>query len=117
MDLISGASSTRMDKLSEAQKATIKDDTGVQINTIEDGQDLIFDLYGNWEKAVRWVWSTCLDADFVKKQAEIDAMSEQDKAQYLLKHYVAVAEDAVFEEGKTYYKYEHHLYNPVTMSA
>jgi hypothetical protein len=26
-----------------------------------DGQELLLDLYSNWEKAVKWVWSTCTE--------------------------------------------------------
>ena len=57
---------TSLDQLTPSQKKQIKKDTGVEVNSIDQGQEVIFDLYGNWEKAVRWVWSTCLDAPFVR---------------------------------------------------
>ena len=40
----------------------IQEDYGVDIyNSAEAAGDLILDWYKNWEKAVKWVWSTCTD--------------------------------------------------------
>ena len=68
------------DKLtSEKDAATVMSELGVDImdNTsmpkpagykeaeytkgMKDAGDAMLDLYSNWEKAVKWVWSTCLD--------------------------------------------------------
>ena len=68
------------DKLtSEKDAATVMNELGVDImdNTsmpkpvgykeaeytkgMKDAGDAMLDLYSNWEKAVKWVWSTCLD--------------------------------------------------------
>ena len=119
LDTISGADSTRMNALTADQIALIKDETGVEVTNIEKGQDLIFDLYGNWEKAVAWVWSTALDVSFndgtsVLKEADIELLEPEEKAKYLLRRYEKVASGAEYDANETYYVYSRHLYQPYT---
>ena len=115
IDIIVGADSTRMDSLTVDQINDIKADTGVEITSSEVGQDLVYDLYGNWEKAVQWVWSTCLDD--AKHESEILALPEEERKAYLIEKYVKLDAGAAYDSSKKYFKYARHLYVPYTYNA
>lgn len=115
IDTISGEDSTRIDNLTQTQKDTIKADTKVTVSTAEDGQNLLYDLYGNWEKAVQWVWSTCLDN--AKHDDEILELPEEERIKYLISNYFKVNADEIYNSSKQYYQYKRHLYVPYSYNA
>lgn len=192
LDILAGEKASNLNSLSTSQIATIKGATGVEPNTAEKAQDLILDLYSNWEKAAQWIWSTALDGTIynitydtvkgenktyyrldgssytavtnlineiselpesstedyycikdskkysydsennqwnegvhfdcyeacpIRKQSEIDALTENEKKNYLITEYKAVGSKDTFDETKTYYQYLHHLYNKIEVTA
>jgi len=43
-------------------KEDIQNILGIDITNLDEGRAKLLELYGNWEKAVAWVWSTATDA-------------------------------------------------------
>lgn len=43
-------------------KEDIQNVLGIDITNLDEGRAKLLELYGNWEKAVAWVWSTATDA-------------------------------------------------------
>lgn len=113
---VNTTNATSLDNLSQSQIDQVKKDTGAVVDNadVNTSREVIFDMYGNYEKVCQWVWSTCLDASFVKKQAEIDAMSEDEKKDYLIREYTKVSDSDSLDSSKTYYQYKLHLYKEYT---
>ena len=77
------------------------------VNDKESGKQLMLDLFSNWEKAVKWVWSTATDAkiDLAGDGSQTNVQEVPSLGTYAL---VDLGE-AVYESGK-YYIYENDEY-------
>lgn len=91
----------------------VKDDTSKQ--------ELLLALMSNWEDAVSWVWSTCLDCDIEfddGQKSEIPSMGIYTKvdglAEAIYVPNVYYVEDGVNENGKIIYKLASEEYNSET---
>lgn len=83
-------------------------------------QELLLALMSNWEDAVSWVWSTCLDCGKIEfedgQKLELQSMGTYTKVEGLAaaiytpnEYYI---EDGVNEDGKIIYKLASEDYNP-----
>lgn len=91
----------------------VKDDTSKQ--------ELLLALMSNWEDAVSWVWSTCLDCDIEfddGQKSKIPSMGIYTKvdglAEAIYVPNVYYVEDGVNENGKIIYKLASEEYNSET---
>lgn len=81
-------------------------DVGDPVNGLKAGREQIYKIYGNWEKAVKWVWSTATDAsiqfDGEPAPIEVPSLGRYDEIELATK----------YEPGVYYYKTTDDIYIP-----
>ncbi len=101
--------------------------------TEANGRQKLLELYGNWEKAVQWVWSTATDAQIdINNDGKLvsvpalnsytlidlaEALYEKNKYFYFdseTSEYKKATED--YSEGKSYYLYEDSAYRGIKLT-
>lgn len=81
----------------------LQDKLGIDIaNDLDEGRNKLLEIYGNWEKAVAWVWSTATDALI---DVNSDPKNPLLKEVPSLNTYVQVAlGEKIFEAGTFYFE-------------
>lgn len=101
------------DNATQAQLDEVADDLGLEPNSItmsdrESGADALLTTYVNWEKAVKWVWSTNLDV--VESQGVYKKVPVAEKEYIVGTYYVPIEDGSYqidnepFDENKVYYE-------------
>lgn len=108
----------------KSTKWIIKNPDGKEIefnvNDHTSKQELLLALMSNWEDAVSWVWSTCLDCDKIEfedgQKLELQSMGTYTKVEGLAEAIytpnVYYIEDGANENGNIIYKLTSEDYNP-----
>lgn len=120
VDELTGTKSTKWIIKNPGRSSEYEEGIEFNIKDNTSKQELLLALMSNWEDAVSWVWSTCLDCGIIEfedgQKLKLQSMGTYTKVEGLAAaiytpndYYI---EDGVNEDGKIIYKLASEDYNP-----